>query len=306
MLEIHVELIRQQKEKLRVIQGDDTSERGSEREAERDSLLSADHQFLKSLVMASITQLAEIAYEAGEFDSDREQEIENVISDNDKEVGGSRLKSSDHGGDGNLVGGRGRGSKGEVQEEGEESDGDQKVSDKMKKMAKSVKKTGRDSALESLLSNLAVTAEYIESLDSDTETDESSSDDDSEMSSSDETTSLETGEPEEGYGETRGDKDTLSSTAPGREALVGGRHKTTGKPTSSDDLENDSGREETGAESSRGGIAREMLSALEVDREVEGEEEEEEEEEFDVDSELVREMEQQLEETLARQLDTKG
>ena len=292
---LFTELIRQQKEKWSVLQGssDDSSDMSSQ--LMKESLFTTDHKLLKKLVMSSITQLAEIAYNAGEFD---EKELESeVISDNDEEVGPSSLKNdgftSKH-----LV--KDRSSESKVQEnekseqtgeEHEEMDEDSKVSDKMKKMANDVKNTGRDSALESLLSNLAVTAEYIESLDSDTDT--HSADDDRNVDKE----LFETGEPEEGYAESHNDKHKPSSSG---DISVNGP-----RPPPLDDARKTSKsrpNDENAAEEGKGeGVysSSEILAAM-------METNEDEEEEFELNEELVREMEQHLEETLSKKLDTKG
>jgi hypothetical protein len=85
-------LIRQQKEKLKVL-SKDTSGAGRR---EKESLLSSDHLLLRQLVMSSITQLAEIAYDTGSFGlGGREGERElDEIDDDDKEVAGTSLQSS--------------------------------------------------------------------------------------------------------------------------------------------------------------------------------------------------------------------
>ena len=291
------ELIRQQKEKLSSLQT--SSERDDEEGEEEESLMSGNHQLLRKLVMSSITQLAEIAYDIGSLD-DIELDLDEIDED-DKEVGASSLKrddSGDEGGEKWSTHGEGvsagTGDKGQGADDRESSQGDQKVSDKMKKMADSVKNTGRDDALESLLANLAVTAQYIESLEN-TESDAEPSAQDNTVPK-EATDQFETGEPghrgQEKHKHTSTASDISVRGPPPADSRNSGRTSSSGESEPSEDHGE--------YHSTSGSISEEILAASDAELE----EEEEILEEFG--SELVREMEHHLEETLAKQLNTNG
>ncbi|CAI7989287.1 Protein OS-9 [Geodia barretti] len=286
------ELIRQQKEKLKVL-SKDTSGAGRR---EKESLLSNDHLLLRQLVMSSITQLAEIAYDTGSFGlGGREGERElDEIDDDDKEVAGTSLQSSSITERWSSLAGRSR-SKGQSSEDrvqGDEQegtkDGGGRVSEKMKRMAEDVKSTGKDSAaLESLLSNLAVTAQYIESLDgnnrkrgpSNTDNDEAAPD--------------ETGEP--GDVPNGEEPSRVSSKLTNKDDA-----SAKGPPPLESNIRETRTVSEAGSTSDDGrtvgrSISSEILAASE---------EEKDEEELELDPEAVREVEQQLQEALAKQFDT--
>ena len=266
---------------------------------EKESLLSGDHLLLRQLVMSSITQLAEIAYDTGTFGlGAREDKRElDEIDDDDKEVAGTSLQSSSITERWSSLAGRsrskGQGSEDRVQggEQEETKDGGRRVSEKMKRMAEDVKSTGKGSALESLLSNLAVTAQYIESLEGNNRKGGPSNTD------NDEAAPDETGEPGDvPNGEKpsrvnskltdKDDKDASAKGPPPLESNIRETRTVSGAGSTSDD----------GRTVGRS-ISSESLAASE---------EEKDEEELELDPEAVREVEQQLQEALARQFDTNG
>jgi protein OS-9 len=282
------ELIKQQKEKLSSLQS--SSDRDREEEEEEESLMIGSHQLLRKLVMSSITQLAEIAYDIGSLE-DIELDLDEIDED-DKEVGASSLKrdsGSDE--DGEMVkegASAGVRDRGQGAENKELSQDDQKASDKMKKMADQVKNTGRDDALQSLLANLAVTAQYIESLES-TGNDAKPSDQDNTVpeEASDQ---FETGEP--GHGDQERHEHTPASSDMSVKGPPPTDSRGKGRTGSSEEHKSNHGE----YRSTRGSVSEEFLAA--------DLEEEEEVVEEELDSELVREMEHHLEETLAKQLNT--
>lgn len=285
------ELIKQEKKKLTDLQASHeitSKDKG-------DSLLNVDHKLLRQLVMSSITQLAEIAYDVGSLDQETDSDLDR-IDDSDMEVGGGDLRTARSDASrreqqpppegGEVRGHQRKGVRSEVKVHGDIDGAEdvEKVSDKMKKMADNVKNDGKDSALESLLANLAVTAQYIESLENEGDENTPSTELQEEVSGTHQ-------EPSEDD-----DHEFDGGSSDGDEAVRG-------PPT----LE--SGREASGTSGSdthkspdkgRRSVSSEILAASGLEME------EEEEEEFELDPELVKEMEQQLEETLAKQLDTKG
>jgi hypothetical protein len=284
------ELIRQQKEKLKVLSTDTSGTGGREKE----SLLSGDHLLLRQLVMSSITQLAEIAYDTGTFGlGGREDKRElDEIDDDDKEVAGTSLQSSSITERWSSLAGRsrskGQGSEDRVQggEQEETKDGGRRVSEKMKRMAEDVKSTGKGSALESLLSNLAVTAQYIESLEgnnrkggpSNTDNDEAAPDEPGDVSNGEKPSRVNSKLTD------KDDKDASAKGPPPLESNIRETRTVSGAGSTSDD----------GRTVGRS-ISSESLAASE---------EEKDEEELELDPEAVREVEQQLQEALARQFDT--
>ena len=265
---------------------------------EKESLLSNDHLLLRQLVMSSITQLAEIAYDTGSFGlGGREGERElDEIDDDDKEVAGTSLQSSSITERWSSLAGRSR-SKGQSSEDrvqgdeqGGTKDGGGRVSEKMKRMAEDVKSTGKDSAaLESLLSNLAVTAQYIESLDgnnrkrgpSNTDNDEAAPDETGEPGD------VPNGEEPSRVNSKLTNKDDASAKGPPPLESNIRETRTVSEAGSTSDDGRTVGRS----------ISSEILAASE---------EEKDEEELELDPEAVREVEQQLQEALAKQFDTNG
>lgn len=313
-MHVRIELIRQQKEKLSAIQSRDDStdnEKGS-----MVSRVGGEHQILRKLVMSSITQLANIAsdslYDAGYLEDQYDIELDlDEIDDDDKEVGAGSLKRDDSGGserlsdlgDGRTEHGeeRAANSEGNVQGEVVESSqgaNDQKVSEKMKKMASDAKSTGRDSALESLLTNLAVTAEYIESLES-TQTAKPAQDNAVPNGVSEK---FETGEPgqrkkgQEGHGRDDTSANVLSVRGP---QVDDGQDERTSRGEYAMAQQTEDRRTHR---FSRDSVSGEIVAASEG----ESESEDEEDEELQLDPELVKKIKHELEETLAKQLDTKG
>ena len=287
-----VELIRQQEEKLGELQShdDDTSD------GEEESLFNANHHLLRKLVMSSITQLAEIAYDTSNeqnlYDSGTKvNEMDERLDASDASQQRRSDKWSNHRGEGGRI--EERGSSKETEEDNRRSshegtDEGQKVSDKMKKMANDVKNTRRDSALESLLTNLAVTAQYIESLEDGDGTSDTSSESEEEY---------ETGAP----GDSEDDKHMLASSSDA--SMKGPPPAASSSRTGANREDSTSLQGGKARHSAQRSVSSEILAASELDEE---EDEEEEEDEFELDPMLVREMEQHLEETLAKQLDTKG
>ena len=263
--------------------------------------MSGNNQLLRKLVMSSITQLAEIAYDVGSLDN-LELDLDEIDED-DTEVGASSLKKSygddsekwsthkeeGRSGHGLEGGSAGQGGKGRSEDSGSSQNGE-KVSDKMKKMADNVRNTGKGDALESLLANLAVTAQYIESLEhAENNADPQTQDNTVPEAVSDK---FETGEPGHESQDKRNHKSTVDDLSvkvppPAEDSRDSGRREHLASQPKEDRRE---------YQSSRGSIGEEILAELE-----------EEEEEFEeLDSELVREMEQHLEEALAKQLNTNG
>lgn len=270
--------------------------------------------------MSSITQLAQIAseslYDAGYLEEQYDVELDlDEIDDNDKEVGAGGLKRDDTSDDGESDD-SGRSTKfwergAEKQEKAAESESrraaesesrndigessnDQKVSNKIKKMSTNVKNNGRDRALESLLNNLAVTAEYIESLE-DTETTQQARDNEVPKEIADKFETGEPGEREKGQQEGEGAAGA-SVRGPSVDMGQNGINKLRDYSVSQ---HAEGGRAHR---SSKDGTSNEITAVSEGESEA-GEMGEEEDVE---DEELVREIEQQLEERLAQQLDTMG
>ena len=282
------ELIRQQKEKLKVLSSEDTADNSR---GEGVPLLNTNsHQLLKQLLMSSITQLAEIAYDTSNLGTLEAADLDEIVDD-DKEVGGSSRRT---GGTSDpikrsapvVIKNKDR----SLDREGEQDEEEGSVSEKMKKMADEVKSTGKDSALESLLSNLAVTAQYIESLDgndgggepSNMHRDETA---DGEM----EGEHLEQETSHAASSNSGEDDSSVQGPLPVHSDRDGNKVRT-------------SASGETGSRQDSGGsgksISGEGLTA--------SEEEEEEEGGLELNSKMVREIEQQLQETLAKKLDTDG
>ena len=285
---------------------------------------------LRKLVMSSITQLAEIAseslYDAGYLEEQYDMEPDlDEIDDDDKEVGAGGLKredtsdngESDDSGSSTKFWERGakrqeraaepesrRAAEPESRNDIGESSNDQKVSNKIKKMSGNVRNNGRDRALESLLNNLAVTAEYIESLE-DTGTSQQARDNEVPKEISDKFETGEPGEREKGRQEGEGTGgDGASVRGPSVDMGQNGKNKLRDYSVSQHP---EGGRAHR---FSKDGTSNEITAVSEGESEAgemeeEGEEEEEEEEDEE-DAELVREIEQQLEERLAQQLDTMG
>ena len=270
-----------------------SQENSDSKREKKESLLSSDHLLLRKLVMSSITQLAEMAYDTGSFKLDREEEEErelNKIDDDDKEIGGSNLKSSRRESeDGEQWSGTVGGERSKEDNRVEGDDGMEeggRVSEKMKKMAEDVKSTGRDSTLESLLSNLAVTAQYIESL-------EGNNDRGLPNIGHDEGAPDETGEPGEVPNED--EKSRITSGTDEHDISVKGPTSQLAVGTEQTIL---SGRASEDSRAVGKSVNRQILAA----REEEGEEEDG----LDMDPEVVRDMEEQLQEALAKQFDTDG
>ena len=288
---------------------EDTS---ASREEERDTLLSSNQQLLRQLVMSSITQLAEIAYDTGNNLGQVEKDLDEIDED-DKEVGGSgqnsremrdgikRLPPLERSGESKE--------KSSVNRAGEtEERSSERASEKMKKMANNVKSSGRDSALESLLSNLAVTAQYIESLDSD----EDGGREPSELATNE--NSDGSTEPSQGHQEAHEHRVLHSSSSTGAREdspsvkgppLVENKKAGKGRTSSSgeSDGSEDSRTTTTTTTATTGGgrsIGEVIMAASEKEKEGK------EEEGIDLDSEAVREFEQQLQETLAKKFNTDG
>lgn len=249
--------------------------------------------------MSSITQLAEIAYDTGnlELGEDDEREL-NEIDEEDEEFSGSYLNKDPGSGSrstlkrgGGLVVEEGhQSSKERVKEsevDEEDRDGQDKVSDKMKKMAKNVKSTGRDSALESLLSNLAVTAQYIESFNDDDDNNGDSSN--NENSDREKSREPKPGSRERSLPGDPNDDDHSSVKGPAPPLMANKKARIT---------EKSNGDEEEGGVAGRR-IGREIMAASKLERE-----EEDEGEEDELDSEMMRDVEQQLQDILAKQFDT--
>ena len=278
------ELIRQQKEKLKVLSSEDTSD---DSRGEGVPLLNTNsHQLLKQLLMSSITQLAEIAYDTSNLGTLEAADLDEIVDD-DKEVGGSSRRA---GGTSDpikrsapvVIKNKDR----SLDREGEQDEEEGSVSEKMKKMADEVKNTGKDSALESLLSNLAVTAQYIESLDGNDGGGEPSNmhrDDtaDGEM----EGEHLEQETSHAASSNSGEDDSSVQGPLPVHSDRDGNKVRT-------------SASGETGSRQDSGASGGEGLTA--------SEEEEEEEGGLELNSKMVREIEQQLQETLAKKLDTDG
>lgn len=314
-----IELLRQQKEKLSAQSSDDRTDKGSS-----GSLMSSENLLLRKLVMSSITQLAQIAseslYDAGYLEEQYDMELDlDEIDDNDKEVGAGGLKrddTSDGGGSDDSSRTPRFWERGtERQERAAESESrrdaesesrndvgefsyqsnDQKVSNKIKKMSSNVKNNGRDRTLESLLNNLAVTAEYIESLE-DTETTRQAN---VPKEISDKFETGEPGEREKGQQEGEGTAgDGASVRGPSVDMGQNGKHKLRDYSISQ---RAEGGR---GHRFSEDGTGNEITAVGEGESEA-GEVGEEGNEDVE-DAELVREIEQQLEESLAQHLDTMG
>lgn len=274
--------------------------------------------------MSSITQLAQIAseslYDAGYLEEQYDMELDlDEIDDNDKEVGVGGLKrddTSDGGGSDDSSRTPRFWERGtERQERAAESESrrdaesesrndvgessyqsnDQKVSNKIKKMSSNVKNNGRDRTLESLLNNLAVTAEYIESLE-DTETTRQAN---VPKEISDKFETGEPGEREKGQQEGEGTAgDGASVRGPSVDMGQNGKHKLRDYSISQ---RAEGGR---GHRFSEDGTGNEITAVGEGESEA-GEVGEEGKEDVE-DAELVREIEQQLEESLAQHLDTMG
>lgn len=282
------ELIRQQKEKLKVLNDKDTSE---SHRGDTESLLSSNNLLLRKLVMSSITQLAEIAYGTGSLGLGEEEERElDEIDDDDKEVAGTSSRTKGLVERQSTIVGESS-SKGQSSEDKVQGDETRKVSEKMKRMAEDVKSKGKDSTLESLLSNLAVTAQYIESL----EGNNGGGGDSSNIDNDDEVMADETGEPGEIPSEN--EQSHISSTTDE------GHTSVKGPPPINSATQDQRTVETTGSSSGDGRAAGRSISS---DIHAAGEEEEEDEEEFDLDPEVVKEVEQQLQDALAKQLDTDG
>ena len=258
--------------------------------------MAGNHLLLRKLVMSSITQLAEIAYDMGSLD-DIELDLDEIDED-DKEVGASSLKRDDSSDEDNEKWSTSRegvstgaGDRGQGTDDRESSQDDQKVSDKMKKMADNVRNNGHDDALESLLANLAVTAQYIESLEN-TQSDAKLSAEDNTVPK-EATDQFETGEPGHGGQERHEHTSTASDiSVKGPPPPDGSDSRRTGESEPSGD--------HSEYHSTRSSVSEEILAASDAELE----KEEEVLEEFD--SELVREIEHHLEETLAKQLNTNG
>ena len=260
--------------------------------------------------MSSITQLAEIAYDTGNNLGQVEKDLDEI--EDDKEVGGSgqnsremrdgikRLPPLERSGDSKE--------KSSVNRAGEtEERSSERASEKMKKMADNVKSSGRDSALESLLSNLAVTAQYIESLDSDEDGGREPSDLATNENSDGST------EPSQGHQEAHGHRKLHSSSSAGAREdspsvkgppLVENNKAGKGRTSSSGESDgSEDSRTTTTTTTTTGGggrsIGEVILAASEKEKEGK-------EEEIDLDSEAVREFEQQLQETLAKKFNTDG
>lgn len=299
---IFAELIRQQKEKL--ISLESSSDKTSEERG--DSLSDNDHKLLRRLVMSSLAQLAEIAYDIGSSGSMEDQgsyeEEEDLdrIDDDDKELGASSWSRDNSKSERQQSTTLGREASREREPVGSEvkvhrdvdTEEVEKVSDKMKKMANDVKNTGKDSALESLLANLAVTAQFIESLENEDEDPSSSTGRTSEEASDRLEGDLKQYEDGDEGRDTEGDM-----TGKGPPVVEGDRE--TGR-TSVSGADGDAMGDRAPRSAS---ISSEILAASGLE---ESAKEKEGEEEFELDPELVREMEQHLEEALAKQLDTKG
>ena len=283
------ELIRQQKEKLKVLSSEDTAD---DSRGEGVPLLNTNsHQLLKQLLMSSITQLAEIAYDTSNLGTLEAADLDEIVDD-DKEVGGSSrrtggtsdpikrsapvvIKNKDRSLDGKSL-------------EGEQDEEEGRVSEKMKKMADEVKSTGKDSALESLLSNLAATAQYIESLDGNDGGGEPSN------MHRDETADGEM----EGEHLEQETSHTASSNSEEDDSSVQGP-----LPVHSD---RDGNKVRTSASGETGSRQDSGASGKSISGEGLTASEEEEEGGLELNSEMVREIEQQLQETLAKKLDTDG
>ena len=285
------ELIRQQKEKLKVLSSEDTADNSG---GEGVPLLNTNsHQLLKQLLMSSITQLAEIAYDTSNLGTLEAADLDEIVDD-DKEVGGSSRRT---GGTSDpikrsapvVIKNKDRSLEGKSLEGEQEEEEEGSVSEKMKKMADEVKSTGKDSALESLLSNLAVTAQYIESLDgndgggepSNMHRDETA---DGEM----EGEHLEQETSHAASSNSGEDDSSVQGPLPVHSDRDGNKVRTSASGETGS-------RQDSGA--SGKSISGEGLTASE---------EEEEEGGLELNSKMVREIEQRLQETLAKKLDTDG
>ena len=310
------ELVRQQKEKLGQDNDAESQEKGSSETGSKEELSSSEHQLLRKLVMRSITQLAQIAsdslhdsgyledrYELDDVDIDVELEL-------DTEEAGLTEKGAQGKGEADAASGKAA----QTQEDSQSQDSGEKVSDKMKKMASDVNANGKDDALESLmtslLTNLAATAEYIESqeqakLNKPTE---------EQVVPRDVAESFKTGEePEEEEEEDEGKKDEekkrqYHSDSPDVPSVIGPEvdrnhpYQKRRKETSSDTQATDSNL--------AGGTASNQLSENKDAQETglgDGvAKNTESDEQWELDPDLVKEVEQQMEETLGKQFDGKG
>ena len=295
--------------------------------------------------MKSITQLAQIAsgslYDSGYLDNpdgvdvDIELDLDEINDDDIEAAGMGNLKTGNGGGEGgdgekkgSLTGSRedsrlegggrgersGAGRRQEVRESSQDARADGRVSDKMKKMASDVKTTGRDSALESLLTNLAATAEYIESLENPPQATESAHDNGIPREVADSFQTGDDSQQENTRERSGGDDDADVSRVRGPQADDENLNRVRRTDTSSSGKKYVSSKQTTDNEAAQnyggGGttVGSEWATAGEGETRTEDVEEEEENvQELDqLDPELVREMEQQMEKTLGRQLDTDG
>ena len=302
--------------------------------------------------MKSITQLAQIAsgslYDSGYLDDpdgvdiDIELDLDEINDDDIEAAGMGNLKTGNGGGEGgdgekrgSLAGsgedsrleGGGRGERSgagrrqEVQESSQDARADGRVSDKMKKMASDVKTTGRDSALESLLTNLATTAEYIESLENPPQATESAHDnsiprevakgfqtgDDSQHENTRERSGGDGDASSPDVSRVRGpqaDDENLNQVRR-TDTSSSGKYVSSKRTIDNEAAQNYGGG--GGGDGTTVGSEWATAGKGEGETRTENVEEEENVQELDqLDPELVREMEQQMEKTLGRQLDTDG
>ena len=311
------ELIRQQER----LEDDDSSAESQEKgSGSKEELSSSEHQLLRKLVMRSITQLAQIAsdslhdsgyledrYELDDVDIDVELELDTEVGLTEKGTRGE--------GEADTASGKAA----QTQEDSQSQSNGEKVSDKMKKMANDVNANGKDDALESLmtslLTNLAATAEYIESQ----EQAKLSKPAEEQVVPRDVAENFNTGEEPEEEEEEEGGKEEGEKKSQDHSDLadvppvigpemdrkhpyhkrrkettsdVGATDYNLGEGTANNQLSENKYVQETDAGN---GVAKSTAGA-----------ENESDEQWELDPDLVKEMEQQMEETLGKELDGKG
>lgn len=271
--------------------------------------------------MRSITQLAQIAsdslhdsgyledrYELDDVDIDVELEL-------DTDEAGLTEKGSQREDEADAASGKAA----STHEDSQSQDNGEKVSDKMKKMASDVNANGKDDALESLmtslLTNLAATAEYIESQ----EQSKMSKPAEEQAVPRDVAENFKTGEEPEEEKEGEGGKKEEEKKMQGHSHLadvpsVVGPEMDRKHPYQKRRKETSSDAEVTDPSLTEGTASNQLSDNRDVGETGIGdgtikstvETEQESDEQWELDPELVKEMEHQMEETLGKQLDTKG